>query len=35
MIAGEALMAQLIVRNLDDAVKRKLKRRAERHGHFP
>jgi plasmid stability protein len=26
-------MAQLIVRNLDEAVKRKLKRRAERHGH--
>ena len=25
-------MAQLIVRNLDEAVKRKLKRRAERHG---
>ena len=33
MIANEAFMAQLIVRNLDDAVKRKLKRRAERHGH--
>ena len=32
MIASEALMAQLIVRNLDQAVKRKLKRRAERHG---
>jgi antitoxin FitA len=26
-------MAQLIVRNLDDAVKRKLKKRAEKHGH--
>jgi len=26
-------MAQVIVRNLDEAVKRKLKRRAERHGH--
>ena len=26
-------MAQLIVRNLDDAVKRKLQRRAARHGH--
>lgn len=26
-------MAQLIVRNLDEAVKRKLKRRAEKHGH--
>jgi plasmid stability protein len=25
-------MAQLIVRNLDEAVKRKLERRAERHG---
>jgi antitoxin FitA len=26
-------MAQVIVRNLEEAVKRKLKRRAERHGH--
>ena len=26
-------MAQVIVRNLDDAVKRKLQRRAERHRH--
>ena len=26
-------MAQVIVRNLDEAVKRRLKRRAERHGH--
>jgi plasmid stability protein len=26
-------MAQVIVRNLDDAVKRKLQRRAVRHGH--
>ena len=26
-------MAQLIVRNLEDAVKRKLQRRAARHGH--
>jgi plasmid stability protein len=26
-------MAQLIVRNLDEAVKRKLKKRAEKHGH--
>jgi plasmid stability protein len=26
-------MAQLIVRNLEEAVKRKLKRRAARHGH--
>jgi antitoxin FitA len=26
-------MAQVIVRNLDDAVKRKLQRRAARHGH--
>ena len=26
-------MAQLIVRNLDDAVKRKLQRRAAQHGH--
>ena len=26
-------MAQVIVRNLDEAVKRKLKRRAARHGH--
>jgi plasmid stability protein len=31
MIAGEGDMAQLIVRNLDEAVKRKLKRRAARH----
>jgi plasmid stability protein len=29
----EASMAQVIVRNLEDAVKRKLKRRADRHGH--
>ena len=33
MIATEAEMAQVIVRNLEDAVKRKLKRRAERNGH--
>jgi plasmid stability protein len=26
-------MAQLLVRNLDDAVKRRLRARAERHGH--
>ena len=26
-------MAQLIVRNLDETVKRKLKKRAEKHGH--
>jgi antitoxin FitA len=32
MIANEARMGQLIVRNLDDAVKRKLQRRAARHG---
>jgi antitoxin FitA len=32
MIAGEANMAQVIVRNLEDAVKRKLQRRAARHG---
>jgi antitoxin FitA len=31
MIASEEDMAQLIVRNLDEAVKRKLKRRAARH----
>jgi antitoxin FitA len=31
MIASEDDMAQLIVRNLDEAVKRKLKRRAARH----
>lgn len=29
----EALMAQLVVRNLDDDVKAKLQRRAKRHGH--
>jgi plasmid stability protein len=33
MIAIEVEMAQVIVRNLEDAVKRKLKRRAARHGH--
>jgi plasmid stability protein len=33
MIAEEADMAQVIVRNLDDTVKRKLQRRAARHGH--
>jgi plasmid stability protein len=33
MIASEVNMAQVIVRNLEDAVKRKLKRRAARHGH--
>lgn len=33
MIADEVNMAQVIVRNLDDAVKRKLKQRAARHGH--
>src|SRR5262245_29246057 len=32
MIASEVFMAQLIVRNLDDAVKRKLQRRAARYG---
>ena len=32
MIASEAHMGQLIVRNLEDAVKRKLQRRAARHG---
>jgi antitoxin FitA len=32
MIASEVDMAQVIVRNLEDAVKRKLKRRALRHG---
>jgi len=32
MIAGEVIMAQVIVRNLEDAVKRKLQRRAARHG---
>jgi plasmid stability protein len=32
MIASEARMGQLIVRNLEDAVKRKLQRRAARHG---
>jgi plasmid stability protein len=31
-MAHEAIMAQVIVRNLDDAVKRKLQRRAARHG---
>jgi antitoxin FitA len=33
MIAKEVGMAQVVVRNLDDAVKRKLQRRAARHGH--
>jgi plasmid stability protein len=33
MIATEAAMAQVIVRNLEDSVKRKLQRRAARHGH--
>jgi plasmid stability protein len=32
MIAIEVQMGQLIVRNLEDAVKRKLQRRAARHG---
>jgi plasmid stability protein len=32
MIASEARMGQLNVRNLEDAVKRKLQRRAARHG---
>jgi plasmid stability protein len=32
MIAREAIMAQVIVRNLEEAVKRKLQRRAARHG---
>jgi plasmid stability protein len=32
MIANEARMAQVIVRNLEDTVKRKLQRRAARHG---
>jgi plasmid stability protein len=33
MISEEVYMAQVIVRNLDDTVKRKLQRRAARHGH--
>jgi plasmid stability protein len=33
MIAKWVDMAQVIVRNLEDAIKRKLKRRALRHGH--
>jgi plasmid stability protein len=33
MIASEVDMAQVVVRNLQDAVKRKLKQRAARHGH--
>jgi plasmid stability protein len=33
MIANEVEMAQVIVRNLDESVKRKLKQRAARHGH--
>jgi plasmid stability protein len=33
MIAKEIGMAQVIVRNLEDTVKRKLQRRAARHGH--
>jgi antitoxin FitA len=33
MIAGEVDMAQVIVRNLQDSVKRKLKQRAARNGH--
>jgi plasmid stability protein len=32
MISAEVPMAQVIVRNLEDAVKRKLQRRAARHG---
>jgi plasmid stability protein len=33
VIAKEAVMAQVIVRNLEESVKRKLQRRAARHGH--
>jgi plasmid stability protein len=33
MIAREVGMAQVLVRKLEDTVKRKLKRRAARHGH--
>jgi len=32
MIAMEAIMAQLLVRNLDDRLKTRLQRRAKRHG---
>ena len=32
MIAREVIVAQVIVRNLEEAVKRKLQRRAARHG---
>jgi plasmid stability protein len=33
MIARRFYVAQVIVRNLEDSVKRKLKQRAARHGH--
>jgi antitoxin FitA len=33
MIAAEAKMAQILVRNLDDRLKARLQRRAKRHGH--
>jgi plasmid stability protein len=33
MIATEAKMAQLLVRNLEDQLKVRLQRRAKRHGH--
>jgi plasmid stability protein len=33
MIATEATMAQLLVRNLEDELKTRLERRAKRHGH--
>jgi plasmid stability protein len=33
MIATEAKMAQLLVRNFDDSLKTRLQRRARRHGH--
>jgi plasmid stability protein len=32
MIAGEAKMAQILIRRLDDRVKARLQRRAKRHG---
>jgi plasmid stability protein len=33
MIATEAKMAQILVRNLDDSLKARLQRRAKKHGH--
>jgi plasmid stability protein len=33
MIATEAKMAQILVRNLEDRLKSRLQRRAKRHGH--